>query len=316
MPFIFENEMPELKLGDLDKIPCSSRKVSGGRAIVARKYPNRDGQSSEDLGREPYVFDLEIPLFADVDPDHYPTMWDELRSILESPPRQLEFRDHEFGTMHVSVPPGWTSTLDATKRDGVLVHLTLTEDDLDIAGTFRETTTGTAPNAESAGDELDAALEEAGVNEDELKGKLDKAGVGLKSTEQGFAAGSMWSNQGAQFTNQLRDGINTAEQIAASVDIVRGRADAVLGLPQLRSPANAGVMNAAILFADAIARLGDRASASSTVIVQQPILDVTNVFELSARLYGTPDRASEIIARNPLVNPLFIRPGTRILVAA
>jgi prophage DNA circulation protein len=96
-----------------------------------RKYPNRDGQRSEDLGREPYVFELEIPLFADIDPSHYPTMAEQLRAILDDPEDGLEYRDHELGTMPVSIGP-WTSDIDAKMRDGVVFRIQLTEDQVDV----------------------------------------------------------------------------------------------------------------------------------------------------------------------------------------
>ncbi len=310
----FDDEMPELKLGDLDNIPCASRKVSGGRAIVARKYPNRDGQSTEDLGREPYTFELEIPLFHDIDPNHYPTMWDQLRLVLDDPPDALEFRDHELGTMQVSIA-SWSSDLVAEKRDGVLVHLTITEDLLDTPFQVRELVSD-VPNAEGAGADLDQALEDAGVDEDDTKAKLDKAGVGLKADEQSYTAGDMWAGQGSTFSQRFTDGVVTAALVGASIDAMRGRVDVLLGLPQLQLPQNAGAVNAAMMFASAVALAGSAALASSTPIVEEAILDTCSVFEVAARLYGSTDRVAELLQRNPLVDPLFIRAGTKLLVAA
>lgn len=312
MPF-FDEDMPEIKLGDLDNIPCSSRKVSGGRALAERKYPNRDGASSEDLGREPYTFELEIPLFADVDANHYPTMWDQLRLILDDPPTPLEYRDHELGTMNVSIRP-WSSDLVATRRDGVVVRITLVEDTLDTPFQVREL--AVVANVETAGDALDQALEDAGVDEGDVKKKLDKAGVGLKSTEQSFTAGSMWSNQGARFLQRFNDGVVTAEQIGASIDTVRGRVDVLLGLSQLQDPAHADAYTAAIMFANAIALAGEDAVRSATAIVEEPILVTQSIFEVAARLYGSVDRVEELLQRNPGIDPLFIAPGTVLKVAA
>ena len=312
MPF-FEEEMPQIKLGDLDNIPVSSRKVSGGRSVKGRQYPNRDGQASEDLGREPWVFELEIPLFKTVDDNHYPAMADQLQLLLDDPPDDLEFRDHEFGTMQVSVGP-WSRDMEATKRDGVIIRVQLTEDLLDTPFAVRELVA--APNVETAGADLDAALERAGVTEPNVQTQLNRNGVGLTTNELGFTAGDMWSGQGAAFMQRLNDGIATAEQIAAIVDTVRARVDVLLGLPQLQDPAYADAVIAAILFADAMALAGQVVIASSTPIVEQVIVEPISVFELALLLYGDIDRVEEILQRNPLVDPLFIAPGTRMQVAA
>lgn len=309
----FDDEMPEIKLGDIDNIPCSSRRVGGGRARKDRKYPNRDGQSSEDMGREPYTFDLEIPLFAGVDPNHYPSMADAIRSLLDDPPAQLEYRDHELGTMHVSIDP-WTSEITAEKRDGCVFRIKLTEDDLDAGAAFRETTP--QPNAEDAGATLDAELAEAGVDETDTKAKLDQKGVGLTGDERSFSSGSMWSTQATRVIERINDGVATAEQIAAVVDTMRGRTDVLLGLPQLQNPANGSAVTAAILFLDAIVRLGDVASASAAIEVEEELLDVLTVFDVASRLYGDEQRAAEIMQRNPLVNGLFLPRGTRLRVAS
>lgn len=312
MDSFFDTEMPAIKLGSLDNIPCSSRKLGGGRDVKSRKYPNRNGQSGEDMGREPYTFDLEIPLFAGVDANHYPTMADQLRSILDDPPDPLEYRDHELGTLNVTIEP-YTSDLVSEKRDGVVFRIKLVEDQLDAPSQFRELTS--APNAQNAGDTLDQELEEAGVSEPNVITSLDRAGVGLTNAERGFAAGQMWTSLAIGIVNVIQEGVATAEQIGSMVDTTRARVDVVLGLPQVLDPANGSAMTAAILFLEAITLLGDVALASAAIEVEEEILDVCSVFQVAARLYGDELRAIEIMQRNPGINALFIPRGTRLVVA-
>lgn len=315
MTSYFEEEMVPTKLGGVDNIPISSRKIDGGRATKSRQYPNRDGQKSEDLGREAWRFELEIPLFKGIDDSHYPDMHDQLVALLDDPPNPLEYRDHEKGTMNVTIPPGgWSSTIDAKIQDGAVIRVTLIEDQLDVAVSARELRP--TQNAQARGEDLDEALRDAGVDEDKLKKKLDKAGVGLSALEQGFAAGSMWSNVGLQFQLGLRDAVRTTQQIAADVDTMRARVDVVFGLPQLLHPVNAGIVDAAILLADTFALIGEAHIQAGPVIVEEVINDTTNAFSLATRLYGDTSRVEELLALNPSIDPLFIRPGTRLQVAA
>jgi len=309
----FDESMPTCQLGGLD-LPVVHRKLSGGRATVDRRYPNRDGQSTEDMGREPYTFELQLAFFADVDATHYPDLWDQVRSLLEDPPDDLEYRDHELGTMHVSVKP-WSSDLAATMRDGVMTTITLVEDDLDIGVAFRELRP--QPNTESAGAALDDELEQAGVSEPNVITSLTRAGVGLSDIEAAFNTGTLWATMGQRFAEDIAASvIVSTEQIAATVDVLRARAQVLLELPELLDPANASAMHAAMLFAAAATSQGERAFADAAPVVEQAIADTISVFELSTQLYGDETRAEEIMLRNPGLNPLFIAAGAVIQVAA
>lgn len=310
---VFDDEMPSIKLGDLDNLPCSSRKLGGGRARVANKYANRDGQATEDMGREPYTFELEIPLFAGVNPDHYPSMADALRSLLDDPPEPLEYRDHELGTMNVSIGP-YSSEMDPMKRDGVIFRFTVTEDELDQGSAFR--VLNPQPNVEAAGEALDSELEEAGVSEPNATSAMDKKGVGLKVDERGYESGTLWTSQAARVVDAINDGIATAEVISATVDTIRGRVDALLSLPEMQVAGAGSAMTAAILYLDAITQLGDRALATVAIEVEERILDTVSLLDVAARLYGDEQRVEELMKRNPGVNPLFVPAGTVLIVAS
>jgi len=308
---VFDDEMPSIKLGDLDDLPCSSRKVTGGRARVPYKYPSRDGQIAEEMGREPYTFELEIPLFAGVNPDHYPSLADSLRSLLDDPPEPLEYQDHELGTMNVSIGP-YSSEMDPMKRDGVIFRFTVTEDELDQGAAFR--VLNPQPNVESAGEALDSELEEAGVTEPNVVTAMDKKGVGLKADERDYEGGTLWTSQAARVTDAINDGAATAEQIATTVDTLRGRVDALLSLPEMQVASAGSAMTAAILYLDAITQLGDRALATVAIEVEERILDTVSLLDVAARLYGDEQRVVELMARNPGVNPLFVPAGTVLIV--
>lgn len=309
----FDDEMPALKLGDIENIPCSSRRVTGGRARVARKYPNRDGQTTEDMGREPYTIELEIPLFAGVDPDHYPSMADAIRSLLDDPPEPLEYQDHELGVLNVSASP-YAIDMDPMKRDGVILRFTLAEDTLDQGAAFR--VLNPQPDVETAGEALDGELEEAGVTEPNVTSAMEKKGVGLKADERSYTSGSLWASQALSVVTEVNSGIATAQSIAATVDTIRGRVAALLSLPEMQVASAGSAMTAAILFLEAVTQLGDRALASAAIEVEERILDTVSLLDVAARLYGDEQRVVELMARNPGVNPLFVPAGTVLIVAS
>lgn len=321
----FGNDMPECILDGIT-LPVSSRRISGGRAIVARKYPNRDGQSSEDLGREPYTIELEIPLFADVHVNHYPRLWDELRAKLDDPPDELEFQDHELGTLRVSIKAPWTSDMVATKRDGVVVHLILEEDSLDTVSSTttrsgRDDNTAATQTPEHSGANVDHELETTGVTTDRILRAFTAAGVLSTLTQEArsstFVPGTLFQTIGASFSTFLNGvGVRTADDVAAQVDVLRAQVDVLVSLPELQDPQFASVTTNAMLFLSACAYAASVAVYDAPAMVEEVLLATQSVFEVAARLYDDATRSEQIMNLNSGrgIDWLFIPAGTRLQV--
>src|SRR5687768_3286370 len=124
---LWEQQLHEASLGGV-AFPVASRRITGGRAYAPRKYPHRDGQDVEDTGREPYTFELEVPLFADVDAAHYPDTYEALRLVVddEADRGELEYVDVELGPVPVKVRQ-WNWSQTARERDGGVFSVVLEE---------------------------------------------------------------------------------------------------------------------------------------------------------------------------------------------
>src|SRR5687768_5117399 len=121
MADLWEQILADAKLGDVT-FPLHSRAMSGGRDGARIKPPYQAGQGAEDTGRQPYVFKLRIELFADINPDHYPTLFEELLDVFTNDDEQseVEYVDPLLGTFRVKVWE-WDVDENATARDGAVI---------------------------------------------------------------------------------------------------------------------------------------------------------------------------------------------------
>ncbi|MEQ8886215.1 MAG: DNA circularization N-terminal domain-containing protein, partial [Sandaracinaceae bacterium] len=178
MADLWPDILHEASLGGIT-FPVARRRLRGGRAFASRQYPYRDGQTVEDTGREPYAFSLDVPLFASVDPSHYPDTADALRLLLEDGEDlgEVEYVDPFLGPLRVKLA-GYDEDMDAQRRDGVTVRLDLEEIDPVEGGLFRVLANPDAESeARSAAADADDALSGAGLSEEDVSAILDAAGV-------------------------------------------------------------------------------------------------------------------------------------------
>lgn len=300
------------KLGGVE-FEASSRKRKGGRQIVARKYPNRDGQDAEDTGREPYTFELTIPLFHGVNPDHWPGIFDNLIAVCEDPPSDLEYQDPEFGTLVVSVET-WDDGLDAGARDGTVLSIVLTERMLDAGPIFRVASTPTISDPTELAASLDDAMADAGIDETAVSDGFAVAGASLDEGEKG-AAGTLWQSQVTETLARIDDGATTADAIVAQVERVRARLDVLTGLASVQTPEGQPVYEGAMLLAAALEATARELAADAPALVEHTLRVETSIFEVAAALYGDPARVTDLLARNAMSDPLFIPAGTTLVVA-
>jgi len=298
------------------EFPLSSREISGGRAWAPRRYPNRPGQSGEDVGREPYMFELEIPLFHGVDPNHYPTLFEQLRAVFDDPQTtgEAEYVDPELGPLNAKVTQ-WRWITDAGRRDGGLLRVSIEEvtfDDQVLAVQTGDPQRDTESHAET----LDSELDDFDLAEADLEEDFEENGVGLSEDEQDRQSGELWSTQVTRFVEEIEDGISDAEAVADRIDTIRTRIGLLGARSELQGPAGVHALHAAARLAESLGELGARAVIDAPPLVEHRIETSLSVYEVSSLLYGTPDRADEILQRNPSGSPLMIPAGTTLVVLA
>lgn len=312
---IWDEILQEASFADIE-FPVSQRKVSGGRALARRRYPNRPGQAIEDQGREPYSFQLEVPLFASMDPDLYPATYEQLRAAFDDPETygEAEYVDPELGPLRAKVV-SWTWSQSADERDGGRLTFDLEEISFDDQ-VFALRVGGGDPQGVAAEQArvLDEGLGSAGVDEGDLGKGFAAAGVKLTEDEAEHLAGELWSTQLFVFVEALDDGLASAEGLAARVDTIRGRVNVLLEQPLMQGAAATPLAHAAARFADALGSIAERVVAEAPPLVEVTLADTISVYELAVQLYGEVGRADEILQRNPTSSPLFLQRGTVLTV--
>jgi hypothetical protein len=134
MADLWEEIMQDGSLGGI-VLPIARRGFVLGRAGARVRLPYQPGQAVEDTGREPFTFKLQVELFADIDPDHYPGRYEELLELLTDEDRkgEVEYVDPMLGPFDVKV---WQVDGDevSESRNGVTLNLVLEEVSLTARG--------------------------------------------------------------------------------------------------------------------------------------------------------------------------------------
>ncbi len=297
--------------GDLEAgvpFPVSERRISGGRSYAPRKYPHRDGQDTEDTGREPYTFELTIPLFADVDPSHYPSIFEQLRAIVDEPDSQgeLEYVDVELGPLPVKVKQ-WSWAETARERDGGVFTLTLEERSHDA---FLVSILAAPPDSRGTGVALSRALDlTETVSEADVRAEWAAAGADLGDFELEPEDGLLWTGLTDDFFLAIEDGGLAADELAERVDRFRLRGGLVLRMDDMRTPDGWPAAQVLVRLLDSISQAAESYAVQQPTAVLWRVPEEMSAWEISLRNFGTDERASEIISLNPVANPLFYRAG-------
>jgi hypothetical protein len=177
-----------LEAADIEvTFPIATRDVRAGRAFARRRYPYRPGQDAEDTGQNPRVINYDIPLFRDVEEEHYPDGFLSMLDLFESDEvkGRATLTDPEFGPIEVRlVEMQWRT--DARERDGGQLRVsfeTLGESVQTFFDPVEGDSAGDQASAEEAAGKLDQALGDAGLEPKEVAGLLLDAGVPLVETE-------------------------------------------------------------------------------------------------------------------------------------
>lgn len=307
----WEDELGEAQLQDVS-FPLASRAFAGGYDGARIKRPYRDGQEIDRTGRKPLVFNLVIPLFRGVDTTHYPDVYLELLDVLTADDPPLEYTDPILGTFQVEVE-SFAIDEDAEKREGATVKVTLEEvTSADFSAIVEVRSPGRAAIAWAA--ELDTELAEAGVSDEVVRNAFDGAGAPV-GQQEALGSGSAFRDMASALAEGLTLGATVASEVERAVDTVRVRTMAVLGVAELATSGGFGARAAGYLMLESVAAQGERAIARSAPLIDRVLSGAVGARELSVELYGTGDRAGEIVRRNSSRRPWGFTPGTRVRVA-
>lgn len=314
----FEDELREASLDGIE-FPVSDRQVRGGRTFGRRRFPYRDGQSTENTGREPYIFELTCPILNGVTWPHelWPATWDALRGALEDPERggEFEYVDNEYGPLPCIVSE-WTWETAAEPRNGGMLRLVIEERQLDTGVLRISPDADPTSLAETEADAFDAALEEAGVTDQELADAFEAAGVPLTDADGTIGAGATFATLIDDFAGAWEEGALATDELAAVLDQTRTRIEIVTTLAPAQSAAHWRLVLASERLIAAVTDIAERVQAQSPPIIDYVTRDEVSVYEVSTELYRTPNRAGDILSRNRIEAPLFIPKGTLLRVLA
>jgi len=295
------------------EFPVEGRSVSGGHEFGRHRYQGRPGQDTEPTGRAPLVIGLEIPLFADVDPGHYPILYTQLLAILtdDTIGGRVTYVDPVFGELPAQIV---TFSVDesAGRRNGAIVKVTLEErstDALNLTAPIVVARPGSRATAE--GRRLDAALPSAGVFDEHLFSAFARGGYPLTGPELALPVGGVIAGLAAQTIGAFESAAMTVDYVRAQVDAMRARCDALLSLPQLAAAEAWEVRRSIVALCDAVERAG--LDAVSRYGVEGSITlsaSSTTAQSIAARVYGDPTRWPDVVAANGSIrNPLRIGRG-------
>lgn len=296
------------------EIPLSEREMGGGESIARHRPAFSQGQTTESTGRDPYTFELRIPLFHEIDPNHYPNLKERIRATLDDRGTQAlgEYVDPEIGPITVRATK-WRWRSEPTQRNGGWYTISLEEDTGEIF-TLEGTDEAPTTSAEAA-ETADVDLGELGIGDADL---LDAWAEGGAPAEPNVVAAM---EPGAGFStviDDLRDGIANgtaiADEVRARVDRVRRQIDATLQLEAVQGPEGWIAQGSLYELAEAVEREAERAMRNAATLVTYTPRAGMSAVEIALVLYGDPSRADEIASRNNVYHPLFVTGGLPILV--
>jgi len=283
----------------------ASRTVTTGRELARYRYPYRDGQGVEDLGRAVYVWQLKIPLFRGVGLAQYPGTLDSLVALVDDSARkaEVEFVDPEWGPFQVKIPrDGFQWETVAEARDGGILSLTLEEISFDQSITQNLSKPALAGRAR-------AAFLASGI--DNNLALLNTSLPDIADSD-GLSLTDLW--------NKAQDGI---DQAALAVDDVAAKIDEVVLISQKVMDFSAGdeierfsLYNSAADFAAAATDAGNDSGDAppGETMVTRKLPTTMSMYAISTWLYGESYRADEILFNNPTTNPLAYPQGAVIKV--
>jgi prophage DNA circulation protein len=293
------------KIGGID-IDIADRRVESGRQFARYRYPYRNGQGVEDVGRKIYVWTLKIPLFRGVGLGFYPGTVDAIIKLVDSDTTrgEVEYIDPEWGPFQVKIAD-WTWETTPEQRNGGVLTLVIEERSFDQSIEDNLNKPGLAKRALASkmAIRIDYELDVAGAP---LPDITDKS-KGLSLTE-------LWQDvQGAIDSAAL-----AADDVAARIDEIYLVGQDVYNFSAEDEIERFSLYNSVADFLGAAEEVGEDSGDKppGETLVTKIIPDTMSMYAIAQWLYKDPVRAEEIVFNNPSPNPMAYPRGSRIKVFA
>lgn len=276
--------------------PVSKLEVTGGLRDHVHEYPHSPGGAPEKLGRKLYEFAITAPMLAGF--PAWPKLWPEtaasLRVVFEGG-RSFDLVVPTIGTI-TAYCTSWREEAAGNIRNGVIASYTFREDQSDLFLVDKLVTQSTATLV-SAGallktqvqEELDAALLAAGSIFDAINA-ASNAVTAISDTAELYA--------------------NLVEAKCAGLSRLCADADATLDV--LNDPVHFRVAEALRSTWGASERLRRDVLKKALPLLSYTVPSVMSVSDLARALYGSNERAMELLRLNAIEDPFQIPRGTII----
>lgn len=297
------------------EFPVGPRTIAGGRSWAKHRFAFRDGQDDEDTGREPLVFEVEIPLFRSIDVEHYPNTFEALRFAFDDPETKGrgEWQDPELGILTVKVDR-WQWITDPNARNGGIFKLRV-EEVGDEAFVYTTAASGEPiEDPADAADLADAEIAELGVTKADVLAALEADGVAMEDPDAVAEGAAMLAIAGDVLTT-IGENVDAIE-IEAGLDTALARIDAVCSLEAVIGVDGAEAFGLLVELAGALTSAAERAVRRAAVVKEIELEGGASSAEIAVRFYGDARRAAEIERRNPTFCALFYESGAVLSLAA
>lgn len=296
-----ENLLPA-KLGGIE-IDIADRRVESGRQFARYRYPYRNGQGVEDVGRKIYVWTLKVPLFRGVGLGHYPGTVDAIVKLVDSDKTrgEVEYMDPEWGPFDVKIAD-WTWETNPEQRNGGVLTLVIEERSFDqsIEDNLNKPELAKRSLATKMANRIDYLLDLEGTSLPDISKAKD------------FSLTEMWQDvQTALDTAAL-----AVDDIAAHVDEIFLVGQDIYNFSAEDEIERFSLYNSVADFLGAVQDVGDDSGdlPPGERMVNKVLPDTMSMYQIAQWLYGDPVRADEIVFGNPVPNPLAYPRGSTIRV--
>lgn len=272
-----------------------------GRMFQRTRFPYRDGQSIEDLGRKTYTWKLSIPLFASVNASHYPGLFDQFMKVVEDTEKrgEVEFIDPERGPFDVKIVD-YNWTIDAARRNGGVLTIDLEERGFEQSFTANLRKGKLAMRAAAA-----HAAKKAQYAIDMLAFAINEPSVSTK-----FSLTEAWG----KFQSALDAGAMAADEVASRIDEVVGVGSRILAFDPVSELERWSITNSVFDAVGFAIEASEEASSDSAtggfvdVVINTPM----SMWDIAQAHLDDAGRADEVSADNPTPNPFEYPAGSRI----
>lgn len=312
----------DLREASIDGVefPVSARRILGGHDVGRSRPVGYAGQRTEPLGALPITVSIDVPLYASVDPSHYPGVYLALVEVLRDNERggAVRYVDPVLGPMSAQVV-SWSIDEEAKLRDGATISITLeerTDDGIDLSTRSQIVERSSAATAASLAIELDVGLADLGVLDTDVSAAFARAGYPLSGSELSADDGALLAGVVDGYIETLSEAEATIDVVRGVVDEARARVESLLSIPSVMAAEAWGTRRSLVLLYDTIAETGREVIGRFGIEVERTVDgSERTAHEIAEESLGDSSRWGEIVAANSTIrNPLRIGVGESLAV--